>query len=101
MSSNDTLPTITLAPFQDKIEFAKLWHLRLGHIPFTKMKILFPDFDITTIKNIFLCTICPQSRQTRLAFQDSNVKSTNAFELLHMDVWGPYNYKTHNTCNTF
>ena len=29
------------------------------------------------IKDSFLCTICPQSRRTKLVFQDSYVKSTN------------------------
>ena len=27
-------------------ELVKLWHLRLGHLPFPQMKILFPDIDV-------------------------------------------------------
>lgn len=45
-----------------------LWHNRLGHVPFIKMK------DISTIpaefspKQPFICTICPLARQTTLPF---------------------------------
>ncbi|XP_049414590.1 uncharacterized protein LOC125877298 [Solanum stenotomum] len=48
--------------------FDYLWHTRLGHVPFVKMK------GIQTIpvkfspKQPFLCTICPMARQTIKAF---------------------------------
>ena len=61
LPSNDinynVLPMISVTTSQHKIEFAKLWHLRLAHILFTKMKIIFLDIDITNIKNNFSCTI--------------------------------------------
>lgn len=64
------------------------------------MKILYPDVDTKTINDSFICTICPASRQTRLIFQ-SNVKSTSPFNLLDIDIWGPYSCKTHTRCNIF
>lgn len=82
-------------------DFAKLWHLRLGHAPFSKLKALYPDIDDKNIKDNFFCTICPASRQPRLPFKDSYIKTSQPFDLLHLDVWGPYSYKTHTGCTYF
>lgn len=41
------------------------------------------------------CSICPCSRQTRLPFPIKSPSfSTNPFDLVHMDVWGPYKVPT-------
>ena len=69
-------------------EESKLWHLRLGHLPFKKLH------HVCNINNYnktidFICQICPQARQTRLPFPKSLFKSKKCFELLHIDVWGP------------
>lgn len=68
------------------LDEAKLWHVRLGHVPFSKLKLLFPDMNTIAIKNNFLCTICPASRQTRLPFPTSHTTTDFAFDLLHVDV---------------
>ena len=47
------------------------------------------------------CTICPASRQHRLPFKDSYIMTYRTFDLLHMDVWGPYSHKTHTGCTYF
>ena len=36
------------------------------------------------------CEVCPLARQTRLPFRHSTSKSICNFQLLHIDVWGPY-----------
>lgn len=81
--------------------FKGLLSLRLGHMPFTRMKNLYPDLDTKTSKDSCISTICPASKQMKLVFQDSYVKSTSAFELLHIDIWRVYFFKTHNGCNIF
>ena len=83
------------------LEHAKLWHLRLGHTPFSKLKALFPDIDVNSVKESLICNIFPTSRETRLPFHDNYIKSTHIFYLLFLDVWGPYPHKTHNGCNFF
>ena len=83
------------------LEHAKLRHLRLGHAPFSKLQAIFPDFNAKTIKDSLICTICPASRQPRLPFHDSSIKNSNIFDLLHIDIWGPYPHKTHHGCNFF
>lgn len=82
-------------------EDLNVWHLRLGHVPFDKLKSI-PD--LSSLKHKFadvLCQICPLSRQTRIAFPNSQSQTTHYFELIHIDVWGPYKVKAHNGCNQF
>ena len=78
------------------IELAKLWHLRLGHLPFSQMKILFPNIDVNKVHESTICTIFPIARQTRKTFFSSFIKTTKSFQLIHIDVWGPYKYVTHD-----
>lgn len=55
----------------------------------------------SSIKESLVCTIFPLARQGRLPFKHSQIKSTKPFELLHLDLWGPYVKATHNGCNMF
>ena len=94
-------PHTSLVSSKTMFEHAKLWHFRLGHTPFSKLKALFPDIDTKGIKDSLICTICPASRQTRLPFHDSYIKTSLIFNPLHIDIWGPYPHKTHNGCDFF
>lgn len=72
----------------------RLWHLRLGHMPFLAMRNvcfsqLFPShFDFT-------CNIYPLVRQTKLPSQSSEIENKNIFKLIHIDTWGRYKNITH------
>lgn len=63
-----------------------LWHNRLCHVTFFKMR------EISTIpvsfapKQPFLCTIYPMARQPRLPFPKKTSMSTKIFYLLHIDI---------------
>ena len=78
-----------------------LWHNRLGHVPFAKMKAIDSIPANFKTKQPFVCPICPMSRQTRLPFPKSTTHSTKLFELLHVDLWGPYNTTTHDNHKYF
>lgn len=41
-----------------------------------------------------VCHVCPLARQTKLPFPVSHNKSSAVFDLLHVDVWGPYRVPT-------
>lgn len=41
-----------------------------------------------------VCMTCPMSKFTKLPFQYSTSVSTSAFELIHLDIWGPYRVPT-------
>ena len=36
------------------------------------------------------CQVCPMAKLKRLPFPFNNKISSCAFDLVHMDVWGPY-----------
>ncbi|XP_019260138.1 PREDICTED: uncharacterized protein LOC109238158 [Nicotiana attenuata] len=73
-----------------------LWHNRLGHVPFVKMKRITSIPVNFSPKQPFTCTICPMARQERLPFPQKTSTSNRIFELLHVDLWGPYHVPTHD-----
>jgi len=40
------------------------------------------------------CDICHRAKQQRLPFHSSSITSSKAFDLIHVDTWGPYHTKT-------
>ncbi|XP_057545634.1 uncharacterized protein LOC130824589 [Amaranthus tricolor] len=41
---------------------ARLWHLRMGHLPFQQLYFLFPDLKIKAIHKECFCTIFPLAK---------------------------------------
>lgn len=79
----------------------KLWHLRLGHLPFQSLKHVFPNLNVKDVNDHYFCTVCPAARLTRQPFPISNIKTSRPLELIHLDVWGPYRHNTYTGCNGF
>lgn len=79
----------------------KLWHMRLGHLPFPQLKIIKPSCSISECMNSIICQICPAARQCRKSFPHSSIKTSAVLEMLHIDIWGPYKSKTYTHCNSF
>lgn len=65
---------------------SNLWHNRLGH-PSDKVLQNLP-FPCNSQNKI--CDVCHHAKQSRLLFQRSCNSAEHIFELLHIDVWGPY-----------
>lgn len=61
-----------------------LWHCRIGHYPFDKMKLL--DFMATGTVNHDICTICPKAKMTRCPFPSSHIKTWGVFYIIHIDI---------------
>ena len=80
---------------------AKLWHLRMGHLPIQKMKIVLPDLNERLIKDSMICTICPMAKQTRARYPKLCIKTKCPLEMLHIDVWGPFRYAIKLNCTMF
>ncbi|XP_074373858.1 uncharacterized protein LOC141714225 [Apium graveolens] len=77
-----------------------LWHHRLGHAPIDKVK------QISNLPNLpkhysTVCLTCPLARFTKLPFPSSESHSKVAFDLVHLDIWGPYKENTKGTCRYF
>ncbi|KZV48565.1 hypothetical protein F511_32101 [Dorcoceras hygrometricum] len=69
----------------------ELWHCRMGHPSPNKLSSLknILHFDSTDV-DINLCHVCHMSKQKRLPFESHNKTAAHSFELLHIDVWGPF-----------
>lgn len=80
---------------------ATTWHLRLGHIPFSRLKLAIPDVQLPSSCSEMICQICPKAKQTKASFPHSYIKTNSSFELIHIDIWGPYQVKTQSGCNQF
>ena len=71
----------------------QLWHQRLGHPSQHIMKHL----NLVHRHNnevLTSCHVCPLAKQTRLAFPSSSSRASACFDMVHMDLWGPYKTPT-------
>lgn len=73
---------------------SQLWHCRLGHLPFDKMKCL--DFIPCKHDNSTICDVCPKARLIRQPFPRSQTTTSAIFDMLQVDIWGPYKHPTHD-----
>lgn len=80
-----------------------IWHSRLGHLSFSRFKLLFSSLPINkeTVSFHNNCSICPLAKQTRLPFPISSITTKIPFELLHCDVWGPHKVPSHSGARFF
>lgn len=68
----------------------ELWHQRLGHMSSHILnKLIFVSIDSMNT-SLNKCTVCPVAKQTRATFLVSSIKSSTCFDLVHLDIWGPY-----------
>ncbi|KAL2248345.1 uncharacterized protein LOC105162774 [Sesamum indicum] len=66
-----------------------LWHARMGHASIAVIKCI-PACNISRESQEIKCDICPQAKQSRIPFKNSDSRSAAIFDLVHLDVWGPY-----------
>ena len=63
-----------------------LWHRRLGHPCFDKLKKTLPWLSLTK----FVCESCQLGKHHRSSYSSRDgIPSSAPFDLLHCDVWGP------------
>lgn len=96
-SSYDSPIRLCNAVQSTSVTEAQLWHQRMRHIPFTQMNVIF--LALKAYVNSCVCQICPAARQAMQSFHVSTIKSKRAFQLLHIDIWGPYKIKLLTGCN--
>jgi len=78
----------------------ELWHIRLGHLSFEQLKHIGVS-DCNNFRHHGVCQICPMAKMHRNSFSLSNTRATTCFELLHVDIWGPYLHHTYNGSQYF
>ncbi|CAN6842208.1 unnamed protein product, partial [Brassica oleracea] len=73
-----------------------LWHQRLGHPSTSKLKQMSGILNIlvSTVDKSEHCSVCPLAKQKRLSFESSVTVSVSPFDLIHLDVWGPFSIES-------
>lgn len=72
-----------------QIDESNLWHQRLGHTAYSTLRHLPPlSGHISSITQV--CATCPLAKFTKLPYSLSDSHASHAFDLVHMDIWGPY-----------
>ena len=67
-----------------------LWHALLGHVSSSRVQQLASRGLLGSVsKENFDCVPCQLGKQPALPFNTSESISTDIFDLIHFDVWGP------------
>ena len=82
--------SIAAATTISSISSLSLWQARLGHASSSRVQELASRslLGLVSIEN-FECVSCQLGKQSALPFNTNESISTNIFELIHSDVWGP------------
>ena len=69
-----------------------LWHYRLGHLSTNRLSILIEKFPHAkfTLPSSHTCDICQFAKQKCLSYSLSPYNASKIFELVHLDIWGPF-----------
>lgn len=72
-----------------------LWHNRLGHTSYAKLHVIKKScpYIVCTDINKY-CETCHMARQKCLPLSDSHTKSHRLFDMIHVDIWGPFSIPT-------
>lgn len=66
-----------------------LWHRRLGHPNFVYLKKIMPKLFLNIDPSCIKCEVCELAKQTKSAYPAKLYVSSQAFNLIHSDIWGP------------
>lgn len=67
-----------------------LWHFRLGHLSSQRLKLIQSTAPNVNAPDVFKCIVCPLPKEKHNSFPSSVTQSTFAFDLIHVDIYGPY-----------
>ncbi|HEV7738404.1 MAG TPA: DDE-type integrase/transposase/recombinase, partial [Chlamydiales bacterium] len=67
----------------------ELLHKRLGHLSWSALKHLGQELDPTSKRLLSTCEGCLLGKSTRRSYTSSSYRSSEPFQLVHMDLCGP------------
>ncbi|XP_071723765.1 uncharacterized protein [Rutidosis leptorrhynchoides] len=74
----------------------QLWHHILGHINNNSLSTLLVSQQLSINKSdLSQCVIYAKAKKHKVPFKNSITTSMSIFDLIHVDVWGPYKTPTH------
>ena len=79
----------------------RIWHIRLGHPSLNKLVSLQDSLSVSFDTCTNICNICPMAKQKILPFPFNNNFSDSPFNLVHVNIWGPYSMPTHDDFKYF
>ncbi|WVZ22773.1 hypothetical protein V8G54_001317 [Vigna mungo] len=65
-----------------------IWHNRLGHLSDQRLKVLKQTYPFIKYR-LDNCNACHIAKRKKLPFPSHHFVSSNAFDLIHIDIWGP------------
>jgi hypothetical protein len=78
-----------------------LWHFRLGHLSTSRLNLLHTLVPSISADSNNVCNVCPMAKQRHLPFPISNTVSHRPFDLVHVDIWGPFSVQSINGSRFF
>ena len=84
------LVSVAVAAAVSSVPSLALWHARLGHSSSSRVQQLASRGLLGSVstKN-FDCVLCQLGKQPALPFNTDKSISTNIFDFIYSDVWGP------------
>lgn len=79
-------PSFTFSYEHDNVN---LWHYRLGHPGHKILEKMCKAFPYIQIANDDSCDICHFVKQHKLPFPKNISLSSDCFDMIHCDIWGP------------
>ena len=79
--------TVTVLPTYNNAKtdgISLLWHQHLGHASYRTLHHLHVCINLPVQSP--LCHICPLAKQSRLPFPISTIRTSNCFDILHVDI---------------
>lgn len=102
VSSSGLIQNYSEKSVQDRfiahVHTSDVWHARMGHIPAKVIESLPVECKK---KALDVCDSCYFAKQSRLQFSPSKHQSSDLFDLVHADLWGPYRFKTNGGYSYF
>ncbi|XP_070010455.1 uncharacterized protein [Nicotiana sylvestris] len=73
-----------------------LHNVLLGHMPLSNMKKISGVSVPSCFTHSTPYLICPMARKSKLLFPSNSISTKKIFELIHVDIWGPYKDPTYD-----
>lgn len=74
-----------------------IWHQRFGHPSTTRLQTLQKHLRGFSVVRNNHCDVCHFSKQKKLSFPISTSNTSKPFELIHVNIWGPFSISSiHN-----
>uniref|UniRef100_A0A803Q579 peroxidase n=1 Tax=Cannabis sativa TaxID=3483 RepID=A0A803Q579_CANSA len=90
-SYNKNLVSVSASFSYSKISNETVWLNRLGHPSCVKIHPLNKALKFHADSNsLFHCSICHYAKQRKLPFISNHNIAEKCFDLIHVDIWGPY-----------